>query len=474
MVMLIVLAHASLLLLAPVNFEHSFADAAEFFVARDPSLLQEYFSVQANTVGMPFLTAAVSRLLPGIPLLQVMRGIVLLGIPMLAAAVHRLCAVLERDDAHLVTLYVLLNPLVWIYAGRATADFLPMAIGIWAITLTLQSTISLRRAIAGGLLLGLAAVLKYHAAFLALAAAAYHLRGAPRTWPWRQIGAFLFSLSMPLGAYLLCAHAAFGFWLTPPEFQMKHQFSVTGFASNLFCYAGYLVLLAMPTLPLLADVRHAVARSWRSVLLVLCAMCFVGAFFIVDNGEMNLGPADRWIPANLRTALFGILAAGLVLPLWLTPRRVQHHAKALLYAIIAIVVVFSLTRPAQRYLLFVVPLFVALLPAQLFSNRRIFVATLSLFLVANVFVEYSRACTGTAAARMAEKVIELDLAAKTDLGAIQGHVGLYIGHTPPVDIEYTVVKGAAPGAVATTQAGLPLLPSIYSLVRVTPVEIYGR
>lgn len=469
-VALIVVLHASLLLLAPVNLEYAFVDAAEYFRARDPELLQSYFSVQANTVGMPFLAAQLSRLLPGIPLLQVMRLIGLLGIPLLAAAIPRICRALGRNDAHVVTAYVLLNPLVWIYAGRATADFFPMALGIWAIALTLQSPASIRRALVGGFVLGLAAVLKYHTAFLALAVAAYHLHGRPSTWPLRSASVFLAAFAAPLCAYLLVAHAAFGFWLTPPEFQAKHQFTLAGFASNLVCYAGYLVLLAMPTLPLLPEIARVLARRWRVVLLTLATMFAIGFFGIADNGEMNLGPADRWVPQGLRTGLFATIAAGLFLPPWLRRQEDGRFPAALWCAIVAMLVVFSFTRPAQRYLLFVLPLLIPLLPARLFSRRSMLIATLSLFVLANAFVEYSRACTGTASARMAAKVVELGLSSTTDLGAISPHVGPNIGRTPPVRIDYVVAPGLVPGAVAVAQAGLPFLPVSYSLVRAPAIH----
>ena len=467
---LIVVAHASLLLLAPVNLEYAFVDAAQFFLVRTPALIQEYFSVQANTVGMPFLAAQVSRLLPGVPLLEVTRLIVLLGVPLLAAAIPRICWALGRNDAHLVTAYILINPLVWIYAGRATADFFPMALGIWAISLVMQTPLSIQRALAGGLVLGLAAVLKYHAAFLTLAVAAYHLRGAPRTWPFRPAAVFMAAFGVTLCAYLLTAHAAFGFWLTPPEFQAKHQFTSVGFASNLVCYAGYLVLLAMPTLPFLPEIARALVRRWRPVLLTLAVMFAIGFFGIADNGEMNFGPADRWVPQEMRTALFAALATGLSLPLWLRQREHGRFPATLWCAILAMLMVFSLTRPAQRYLLFVLPLLVALLPAQLFSRRSMLVATLSLFVLSNMFVEYNRACTGTASARMAARIVELGLATSTDLGAISPHVGPDIDHTPPARTDYIVVKGLVPNAVAVMQAGLPFLPVTYSLVRVPPTS----
>ncbi len=463
-VMLVMISHAGLILLPPVNFERAFANAALFFQVQNPLLIQEYFAVQANTVGIPFFAAQLSQLLPGVPMLQVMRILVLLGIPLLADAVQRVCLALGRDDAHRVTAYVLLNPLIWIYAGRATADFLPMSLGIWAISLVIQPSISNFRAIMAGMMLGLAAVLKYHTAFLVVAVAAYHLRNNVRDWPIKSAAIFLTGMSVPLLFYLVKTHAAFGFWLTPPEFQSKHQFSLAGFFSNLICYAGYLTLLVAPTLIFIPEFFSRLRVCWKSVLLTVVTMGLIGFFTITDNGEMNLGPADRWIPSNLRISFFSVLAAGGGIALWMTTNKVSRASSAIKLAIITILVIFSLTRPAQRYLLFVLPLAIALLPSSIFSSRIIFPATLIFFVVVNTFVEYSRACTGIAAERMVRKIIEVGLAPSTDLGHINGHVGLYINNTPPTRVDFTVVKGSASNAIVVTQAGIGILATSFSLI----------
>jgi hypothetical protein len=189
---------------------------------------------------------------------------------------------------------------------------------------------------------------------------------------------------------------------------------------------------------------------------------------VTDNGEMNFGPLDGAIPAPGRTALFALLAAGMLLPL-LAARADGHKADrgtlALWGAALAMIAVLSFTRPAQRYLLFVLPFLVLTLPQRFLAHRVLFPATLALFCAANAFVEYSRWCTGTAAAAMADEVTRRGLVASTEPGAILPHAGSIFYRQPRAPQDHAVVAGRHPDAIVTTQAGIAPLSKSYSLIR---------
>lgn len=450
-----------------VNLEFAFADAALYFQRGDASLIAEYFSLQANTVAIPFGVAHVARLFGDASLLGTARALSLCGVPLLAWGLYRLCRQLGRTDADKVSLYVTLNPLVWIYASRATADFLPVALGVLAVSFLSDATLGGRRVAGGALLLGLAAVMKYHAVFLLLFAAALTLgRGRSAITP-RVVAVVLTAMSAPLIAYLIAAHEAFGFWVTPPEFQSKHQFSSLGVLSNAICYAGYLTLLAWPTVALLPEWRSFIRRNWRPALAALVILPVAGALLITDNGEMNMGPLDRWVSPEGRTALFTLFAAGMALPLLagrVDGRPPDSASRALWMAAACFLLILSFTRPAQRYLLFIIPFVVLAIPATFFSNRRLFHATLILFCAANAFADASRWCTGTAAERMVREVQSRGLMERTDPGAVLPHAGSPFFRAQRGQLAFTIVAGTAPDALVTTRAGLSFFEKSYSLV----------
>jgi len=450
-----------------VNLEFAFADAALYFQQGDPSLIAEYFSLQANTVAIPFGVAHVARLFGDAPLLGTARALSLCGVPLLAWGLYRLCRQLGRTDTEKVILYVTLNPLVWIYASRATADFLPVALGVLAVSLLSDTMLGWRRAAGGALLLGLAAVMKYHAVFLLLFAAALILRRSRSPIAPTTVAVVLTAVLAPLIAYLVVAHETFGFWITPPEFQSKHQFSSLGVLSNAVCYAGYLTLLAWPTLVLQPEWRTFIRRNWRPMLAALVILPVAGALLITDNGEMNMGPLDRWFPPEGRTALFTLFAAGMAMPLMAgraEGRPPESASRALWMAAACLLLILSFTRPAQRYLLFIIPFVVLTIPASFFSNRRLFHATLLLFCAANAFADISRWCTGTAAQRMVMEVQARGLMERTDPGAVLPHAGSPFYRAQHGQWAFTIVTGTASDALVTTRAGLSIFEKSYSLV----------
>ena len=65
------------------------------------------------------------------------RAINLMGIPLLAIGIFRISSYLKLNNFNVVILLTILNPIVWTYSGRATADFLPTALGVFAISLAL-------------------------------------------------------------------------------------------------------------------------------------------------------------------------------------------------------------------------------------------------------------------------------------------------------------------------------------------------
>lgn len=63
-----VVFHLAALWLPFVNLEWAFVDAAKYFETGNNSLLERYFTVQANTLGTSLLAYAIHSILPFLPL----------------------------------------------------------------------------------------------------------------------------------------------------------------------------------------------------------------------------------------------------------------------------------------------------------------------------------------------------------------------------------------------------------------------
>lgn len=470
-ILTVVAIHLGLVFFPPVNFEFAFVDAARYFNSNNNKiLLDQYFTYQANTVGLSYFSSTISRIFPQIDLLILIRLLNLCGILLLGVGVYRICNFLgQRNHVAILTL-ILLNPLVWTFSGRATADFLPMAVGIFAISLALCESNFLLSALIAGLFLGIAAILKYHTLCLLIFLAAllwgYKLRQASLI---KVIIVAIVSISI-VGAYLIKAHSLFGFWVTPVHFQSELKLNLSGVVNNFILYTGFLVLLSIPSVLISSEFRSYVIRHWMLLIPCLGIIFLYGLYGLQDAGELNFGPLDHWIGTSLRIAFLSLMSlAALILIFISTFNIAQKNILKLLLGLSLVVVLLALSssRPTQRYLILVLPFFLLILPSGIIRSRIVFLSTVTIFACANIFIEYSRWCTGTAAKVMVNKIEVAGLLKVTGPGDILPHVGNRFYPDKQTVKTYSVVSGENSQSIITSQAGFYPLQKSFSLI---PVE----
>ena len=443
--------HVPMLWLPSVNQEFAFAAMASYFRSADPQLLGEYFSYQANSIGFPWLMSAVAGVLQMEPTEMIGRLLSMAGIPLLACALVWLRRSLDVSvDERVLLLVVLLNPIVWTYAGRSVADFLPAALGCFGLALCLRGNGHWRWALASALVLAAACLLKYHVLILAACGLLILLRSED-SWLRRLGVSVLFAaiVLLPLLVFVWFVHARFGFWFTPPRFQQMHAFGLRDAFGNLAGYSGYLVLLALPfSLPV---TRQA---GWRLGLWAgLVVLLFViGVAALRPQGELNFGPLDALVRPGVSGGLFAALSGVLLFQL----AQVRHrcaldHAQGRAWLVLVVVLVtglalLALSRPSQRYLLLLLPWFILLLPMRLLGNRLLLWLVLPAMVLANLYIATMQYCTGSVAWKMAEHLKTSGLVEQTDFSPIEGHVGS-LGRTSSGPVPAYRVQGATPDPV---------------------------
>lgn len=464
----IFLIHLAMLLLPAINLEFTFADAARYFQTGDTPLINQYFRLQANTVGLPILASLVSTLIPNVDMLIVVRVLSIIGIIFLYLGVTNFCTFLKRDDTMKLVILILLNPLVWVFSSRGTADFLPAALGLFAISLMLQENKSIIKALLAGFILGLAAILKYHAIFLLLFLIPCLWYSENKSF---QIKSFsivsVISLSL-LVIFLFFVHALFGFWVTPPVFQSIHRLNIEEFVNNFFLYAGYLVLICAPFSFIFFDLLKIFNKYKYRLFLFLVLLFFTGYLCFQDGGELNFGPLDRYINKHISAGLFFVLSVFILAPLFYQSKKpfLSDINKILTITLLLIIAVFSMTRPSQRYLLVVLPVFICLMPSRVISNKYVYVTSLTVYSLLNIFIGYSQWCTGNAAQKMVDSIQSSGLIKLTDPGAIEGHVGNQFYMNNRESFQYIVVTGEDKSAKIMVQSGISFIDKKFSLIEI--------
>jgi len=465
--------HLALIGLPRINLEWAFFDVVQYFESGDRRYLDRYFSVQANPLALSYLSFLLAKLVSGLDVVYAPRLLSALGVLLLGSALVRLSRTLElRQDATLLIVLVLINPLVWVYSGRGTADFLPAALALFSVSLLWDKSTGSLGIVVAMSVFSLAILLKYHAALL-----------LPMIWievlsrPWLDFRRGLMGLSAGSALVLIgpclyqyVVHAQFGFWVVPPKFQAAFEIAPIDFLTNLISYLGYLSVLLFPLslLPILRKLTST--RRIVGAVLLAGASFLVGYFALRPDGEMTFGPIDRHLNAPV---VYGFLCmcAGLWILVLLDGYRAHEHQTeprrlmaCMIVGIMLFVAALSLTRPAQRYLLFVLPMAYFFLSVHL-QQRALIVSTSVVLVSVNVYIGISQYATGSASRTMVQKIQANGLLDKTDPGVIEGHVGEQFPVVTPPDRRYVVVDGTDPGQIlCVASSPLPLVRREYCIV----------
>ena len=387
LIMFIVIIHCLFLAFPPVNQEFAFVSAAQFFMTQNHEFLDQFFTYQANTLGLPYLTYLLSKILPHFDTLVLIRLVNIFGIVLLIAGLHNIVKLLNHAEASKLIWLVLLNPLIWTFSERATADFIPAALALYAISLSPGKTQPLARAVLSGLLLGVAAILKYHALSLLVIFTALLLITDRTQAIKKLVTVGLLSVCMVV-LYTLTVHHTFGFWLTPDRYQQIHHVGLSGVANNFILYTGFLGLIVLPTFFLSERIWKVFIAHWKSLAIVFFLLLALGLSVVQDSGELNLGPLDSLLSKDLRVVLLCLMCLATVTLAYPFSQKSDKSVKKLLgIAILITLFAFSSSRPAQRYLLFVIPFFVLLLPRDIYKSKLVYISTIVLFIAVNTFIE---------------------------------------------------------------------------------------
>lgn len=474
------LTHLLLVRLPFVNLEYTFSSAARYFVSGDALSLAVYFYYEANTLGLPLLSAMLHALVPFLDIEYLPRLVSILGIPLLTVALVRLNRLLGAGKVPpaLVVGLCLLNPFVWVYSGRGTADFLPMAVGVFGLSLIWGATLTTRRIVSASAVLGIAIVLKYHAGiFLLLALADVVLRRDAT--PQRRIGtAALCAVAaglLPL-LYLVIVKERFGFWVTPPVHQVGLRIKPEGAVMNFVAYLTYLVIVLFPvTLVAIAAVPMPKHRRLLIGSVVLLAT-ILSAAYVKPVGEMGFGPLDRIIPSwvlGMLSAVGALLFCAIVVRIIRGEDR-DERSPYLRYAAIGVlfyVAVLSLSRPAQRYLMLPLPVAYLMFFGHRNSTRLVSasIAALPLFALVDGVITAHQQVGGAAASALAAQIGAAGLLPVTDAGEITGHAGLPFFPYREREKTFTVVVGKRPGAILSSEESLfGIVTSAFSVVPIRP------
>lgn len=371
----LVAGHALYLNAPFVNFEYAFSEATHALT--DPTYTQgldRYWFSQANPLGYSAVAALIMKTL------HLDNSFWACRLPSLMAGMAILFAgwILVREigasSAKLFNLWAAvttLNPLVWVYTGRATADVLPTGLMCLAFALCYVAKGRTKFHVAAGLLFTLAILVKFNA--ILLGCGFVYLTFSAR----ETAGKSLAKRSLPLlcytalpGAalltYLTWTYANFGILLVAdgPKDTLKPTEYVADFPATLTMYLSFLVtmlgfLALLTPLKIFKTLPRPEALRIMAIAVVSAGICSWILIYFSNGGEMDYGGLNKVVPE----AVFALMRIGcLALAIFLLS-GVMHDALCkgdrfamfLATAMLPYLAISSCFRPTQRYLLLCLP-----------------------------------------------------------------------------------------------------------------------
>ena len=436
------LAHAITLDSGPVNQEFVFSDAAVAIQEGDRSALDQFFRYQANSLGLSLLAAVTADAIGTVASPAVIRFLVLAGSLASCLAARSLLPRSGISSSPIVWLALLLCcPMVWCMLSYGTADLLPAMLVLVGMLGTLSvcrsKTESLSRrflqllAISG--VLALATLLKYHSLWFAGVSGLVAAAGSASVRQ-RVFGAAVIVLPsiLVVAAYGVWTQTEFGFFLVPSHFKELH---FRGWLARIpMSFALYVSFVGFALGPV--GLFAAVTRPHRLGIIVIALLCGCLAAYATTQqiGEMNLGAASGGLASWVIKALYfagAVLGTILLVSVVSTPFNKPEVGAVIvpLFGIVLYLVVISFSRPAQRYLVFVLPILLALVLETTGSRlqsklgRLSVAATVLLFLPISLAGQSFLTSQGNAAESIAETAVQRGVACETDFTMIESHVG---------------------------------------------------
>jgi len=452
-----------------VNLEFAFSDAGRFFQTGEKIYLEQYFFYQANTLAIPFLSALFGNMLPFIDVIYFPRIFSAFSFILLGLAIIRFNKLMgQKIPTYLLLLIIFFNPLIWIFGGRGFADLFPAAVGLLALSLLWSEEKENSWKIWGIILLSISITLKYHAILILIPIAVEIFLRAGLSLRSRLILITKYStgsLVIPL-LYVVLVKMEFGFLFIPSKMQEGHQFNLLFILNNFVLYLGYLFLLILP-FPALFLIRKIVINTRKNLLAYIFSIVFsilfvfvLGYLFVTPQGEMSFGPLDPYVDSSVVMGCFLVFAGALLSVFYYNFRsaianyQVNRYKLALLLFLILFLFVLSATRPAQRYLIFILPLVYFMMSPLDLKPGKVWIATILIYICANIFLLINQYNVGFASRLVVNELTRRKIIEKTAPGAIEMHGGNYFFKDRISKKEYTVIDGKNDNAVFFIEFGI--------------------
>jgi hypothetical protein len=422
---LIIILHICNLFLPPVNQEWAFASAVDFLETGNQIYIDAFFYHQANTLGISYLAFLLKKILPFDSLLS-LRILSFISTFFVIFSIIKLKLKEEGSFKDFsILIFILANPLLWIFETRGTADTLPASLALFSISLFLLSEWKYSFLIPSAFLFGFSILLKYHSILFFLFIIFYTLPNLNLEKFFKITLYGFISLLIPL-IYIYIIYQNFNFILTPPGFQTAHGVKTKDSLENLISYSAYLAILGFPySFFVLHTYFKNLKFTFQFLNILMYSLAFILGYFLVElNGEMNFGPLEKFFSVPFLAGIFSSLFVLFVNSIYLLFKEAKTNLiKIFILFILFFIFALSFSRPAQRYLIYILPIYFYIIYKPL--NKKIIYLVLLFYFLINSYISIHQYMIGSISEEICIYLQNKNLLSETEPNQLDSHSGNY-------------------------------------------------
>ena len=347
----------------PVNYEYTFSEGAKFFDLFEKKYSDFYFQNQANTIFYSLIINLIDRIT-----LDFFDNLIIARFISFTSYIFLILGLLynfklfkvKKNLYSLIIIFFLFNPIIWILSFRSSPDLISFSLGFYSSSLLIYKykNIFLRKI--SLILLGISITLKPFACIYLLYLIIF-INDKPSIKILKKYFIdFIILIIIPI-TYYISVKYHFGFYLLSESFYTDHALkkNLLNIIQNLI---GYLCFLSIFMFPLSLSLQ--IKLNFKIFLFYIFLIFFgVYQFNFFELGELDFGFFGLYLNNNVLLIIsFSLLFIFFlkILEIIKNKEEIKMNIK-LITVVLFFVIILSLSKPVQRYLIFILPIIIFLI-----------------------------------------------------------------------------------------------------------------
>ena len=437
-IILTFILHLLLINFYPINYEFVFSEGAKYLINFEEQIIRDYFSNQANTFFFSLIVGLLNKILPIENTLLYTRLFSASSYFLLGMAFIDLFSYFKiKFKCQLFLCFFYLNPLIWTFGYRGTPDLFSASLAFYSFSkiLTVENKFNYKTFF-HYFLLGVSICIKPIAAIYLGLIILLGYKNNIFLVIKKYFFFIILTLFLPI-LYFFIIKINFNFYLGSSKFTNIY---ILDYKNIEYIFVGYLSFIAISIFPFTFQRYYFGPKNF--LILIFSFLIF---FYLCDKGmklgELNFGFVEKIMSRDM--LIISIFPLFSLMFLYFANIKKKNINYKLIFIIFFYILFLSFTRPAQRYLINILPIcfFLVFLNLHKFNIKYILAVILVIYIPINVFIGLNFYFVSNSNKNIIYFLENELLINKTDPGPLYPHSKHRFKNLYPIEYEISLVPG---------------------------------